>query len=230
MAGSITQKVGMPTNVTVGTVTTLDAGKQATVTNSSSDKYNPVLNFGVPKGDTGAQGKTGAQGPQGNTGPQGEQGVKGNTGPTGPQGPKGETGVQGPQGKTGATGPTGPQGPQGKQGNTGPTGNGISSVSTTYQVGTSATTAPTSTWNASVPAVGAGQYLWTRIVVNYTNGSSSSPFYSVARSGSNGPVGPQGTQGATGPQGPQGATGAAGRGITNMAINSAGHLIVTYDK
>lgn len=107
MAGSITQKVGVPTNVTVGTVTTLDAGKQATVINSSSDKYNPVLNFGVPKGDTGAQGKTGAQGPQGKTGA---------TGPTGPQGP------------TGPVGPTGPRGPQGGQGATGAAGRGITNM------------------------------------------------------------------------------------------------------
>ena len=84
---------------------------------------------------------------------------------------------------TGATGGTGPQGPQGE---TGATGKGVSSVTVTYQAGSSNTSAPTGTWQNSPPSVSQGQYLWTKIVLNYTDNTSSSPLYSVARQGSNG--------------------------------------------
>ena len=39
----------------------------------------------------------------------------------------------------------------------------------TYQVGTSATTAPTGEWSLGVPTVPIGQYLWTRTVITYTD-------------------------------------------------------------
>ncbi len=81
------------------------------------------------------------------------------------------------QGSTGATG---------AKGETGATGNGVSSTTITYQAGSSNTTAPTGTWSNTPPSVSQGQYLWTKMVVNYTNGSSSQPVYSVARQGSNG--------------------------------------------
>lgn len=44
--------------VSVGTTTTLPAGSSATVTNSGTNT-DPVLNFGIPKGDTGAAGADG---------------------------------------------------------------------------------------------------------------------------------------------------------------------------
>ena len=78
---------------------TLPAGSDATVT-----VVDGKIVYGIPRGDTGAQGPQGERGPQGEQGPQGE---------TGPQGPKGDTGEQGP---TGATGETGPQGPAGADG------------------------------------------------------------------------------------------------------------------
>ena len=136
----------------------------------------------------------------------GMKGATGATGATGPQGPKGETGAQGPQGPTGATGPQGAA------------GNGIKSTAVTYQGSTSGTTVPTGTWSSSVPSVAAGSYLWTRTVVTYTNGSTSTS-YSVGKmgntgaTGATGPQGPQGEKGATGatgPQGPKGETGARG--------------------
>lgn len=43
---------GEAATVEIGTVTTLDAGSDATVTNSGSE-YNAVFNFGIPKGDAG---------------------------------------------------------------------------------------------------------------------------------------------------------------------------------
>lgn len=44
--------------VSVGTTTTLPAGSSATVTNSGTST-DPILNFGIPKGDTGAAGADG---------------------------------------------------------------------------------------------------------------------------------------------------------------------------
>ena len=143
-----TGATGQSANISVGTVTTLSAGSNATVVNSGTS-MDAVLDFGIPQGATGA---TGPQGPQGETGPQGPQGPQGPEGPAGPQGPKGDTGPQGPSGAEGATGPQGPQGetgatgatgPQGPQGETGPAG-----ASATIAVGT-VTTLPAGS-NATV--------------------------------------------------------------------------------
>ena len=41
--------------ITIGTVTTLSPGSDATVTNSGT-ATDPIFNFGIPKGDTGAAG------------------------------------------------------------------------------------------------------------------------------------------------------------------------------
>ena len=65
---------------------------------------------------------------------------------------------------TGATGGTG---------STGATGKGISSTAITYQAGSSGTTAPTGTWSATIPAVSASQYLWTRTIITYSDSTTS---------------------------------------------------------
>ena len=119
-----TGATGQSANISIGTVTTLSAGSNATVVNSGTS-MDAVLDFGIPqgaKGDTGDTGPAGPQGPQGDTGATGPQGPKGDTGATGPQGPKGDTGATGPQGPKGDTGDTGPQGPKGDTGETGATG------------------------------------------------------------------------------------------------------------
>ena len=68
-------------------------------------------------------------------------------------------------------------------------GNGTSvtvkSTSVTYQVGNSGTTKPTGTWQSEVPTVGNGQYLWTKTVVQYSDGKSTEA-YSVSYNGTNG--------------------------------------------
>ena len=119
-----------PASIAVGVTTTTDPGTNASVTNVGTDD-NVILNFNIPKGETGPigpQGIPGIEGPTGPTGPtgpqglQGLQGIQGPTGPTGPTGPQGLQGLQGIQGSTGPTGPTGPQGLQGLQGIQGPTG------------------------------------------------------------------------------------------------------------
>lgn len=48
----ITGPAGAPASVSVGAVTTLDAGKPATVTNSGTP-LDVILDFGIPRGDVG---------------------------------------------------------------------------------------------------------------------------------------------------------------------------------
>lgn len=50
----------VPCSISVGTTTTLAEGSSATVTNSG-DQYNAVLDFGIPKGDTGKSAYQAAQ-------------------------------------------------------------------------------------------------------------------------------------------------------------------------
>ena len=64
---------GAAATVTVGTVTTGEPGTDAIVTNSGTES-SAVLNFTIPRGETGA------------VGPRGPKGDKGDTGETGPSG------------------------------------------------------------------------------------------------------------------------------------------------
>lgn len=61
----------------------------------------------------------------------------------------------------------------------------ISSTSVTYQASNSGTTTPTGTWSTTVPAVSNGQFLWTKTVVTYSDGKSTTS-YSVSYKGTNG--------------------------------------------
>lgn len=70
----------------------------------------------------------------------------------------------------------------------------ITSKSVTYQASTSGTTTPTGTWVANPPAVAKGQYLWTKTVVTYSDGNSTTA-YSVAYQGTNGTNGQNGSAG-----------------------------------
>ena len=58
---------GVTPNITIGTVTTLEAGQQATVVNSGT-KENPIFDFGIPKGENGSNGERGERGEQGANG------------------------------------------------------------------------------------------------------------------------------------------------------------------
>ena len=64
----------------------------------------------------------------------------------------------------------------------------VTSTSVTYQAGTSGTTKPTGQWVTTIPSVPAGQYLWTKTVVEYSDGNSTES-YSVSRQGANGSAG-----------------------------------------
>lgn len=74
----------------------------------------------------------------------------------------------------------------------------ITSTSVEYQKSSSGTATP-STWQSTIPNVPAGQYLWTKTTVYYSNGKSTVS-YSVAK---------------------QGSTGASGKGIKSTAITYA---------
>ena len=73
-----TGATGQSANISIGTVTTLPSGSNATVVNSGTS-MDAVLDFGIP------------QGPQGEIGPQGPKGEKGGTGPQGASGPAGSS-------------------------------------------------------------------------------------------------------------------------------------------
>lgn len=90
----------------------------------------------------------------------------------------------------------------GAQGATGETGNGVKSTAVTYKASASGTDIPSGDWSTTIPTVSAGQYLWTRTVITYTNNDTSTS-YSV------------GMMGATGAQG---GTGAAGKGVKSTEI------------
>lgn len=92
-----------------------------------------------------------------------------------------------------------------KQGAMGPAGKGVVSSATTYQAGTSGTTPPTGTWSDSIPSVSENQYLWTKIVLTYSDNTNSTAYS----------VGKMGATGATG------STGATGNGIKSTTINFA---------
>ena len=64
----------------------------------------------------------------------------------------------------------------------------ISSTSVQYQTSTSGTTTPTGAWENSVPNVPNGQFLWTKTVVNYSDGKSTTS-YSVSYKGTDGQKG-----------------------------------------
>ena len=67
----------------------------------------------------------------------------------------------------------------------------VTSTTVTYQAGSSGTTQPTGTWSSTIPSVPAGQYLWTKTVVTYSDGKSTTS-YSISRNGTNGTNGTNG--------------------------------------
>lgn len=72
-----------------------------------------------------------------------------------------------------------------KAGETGATGNGIASSAITYAASTSGTTVPSSGWQATIPTVAEGSFLWTRTIFTYTNGNTNTS-YAVAKQGEKG--------------------------------------------
>ena len=75
----------------------------------------------------------------------------------------------------------------------------VSDTKIEYQQSTSGTTTPTGTWSTTPPTAIAGQYMWTRTTVTYSDGKTAVS-YAVGKNGTNG------------------SAGAAGRGIKSTAV------------
>lgn len=73
------------------------------------------------------------------------------------------------------------------KGQTGQSGTSVTvrSTSVTYQASTSGVTKPTGEWKTEIPNVPDGQFLWTKTVVNYSDGKSTEA-YSVSYKATNG--------------------------------------------
>ncbi len=69
--------------------------------------------------------------------------------------------------------------------------NTIESSKITYQISPNGTEVPSGAWQTEIPEIQQGMFLWTKVVINYSNGSNST-FYSVAYSGIDGTGGSAG--------------------------------------
>lgn len=175
-------------------------------------------NFKGPKGDTGAKGATGAAGPQG---PQGVKGDKGDTGATGPQGP---------------TGATGPQGAKGDAFAIAKTYASIAAMNADF-AGTDVKTGQfvmidtgnvNDADNAKLYVKGAAAYTYITDLSGATGMTGpQGPTGATGAKGATGAAGPQGPKGDKGDTGAQGPAGTDGQ-TPMLTINSAGHLIATY--
>ena len=104
---------------------------------------------------------------------------------------------QGADGAAGSDGAPGAPGAPGADGKDGTDGIGVSGSEVRYQASNSGTTAPTGAWLTSPPSLDAGQYLWTRTTITYTDGKSTVS-YSISMKGETGPQGIKGEPGADG--------------------------------
>lgn len=77
------------------------------------------------------------------------------------------------------------QGSNGQNGTNGSNGVGISTTIIEYNKSTNSTTPPSTGWTSTIPSINGGQYLWTRVTLNYTNGQKAES-YTVARQGEDG--------------------------------------------
>lgn len=110
----------------------------------------------------------------------------------------------------------------GNTGANGTDGRGVLSSLVSYQASPDGTTAPTGEWADKIPDVPAGQFLWTRTVITYTDGNAST-LYSVSRSGKDGQDGKDGDNGTNG------TNGVGIESITNYYLASASASGVTTD-
>ena len=94
-------------------------------------------------------------------------------------------------------GDKGDKGDTGNDGIAGKDGVGIKTTVITYAISTNETTAPATGWTSSVPSLVKGQYLWTKTVWNYSDGTSESGYTVtyIAKDGNNGNDGIAGKDG-----------------------------------
>lgn len=136
----------------------------------------------------------------------------------------------GADGVPGKDGSPGQAGQPGKDGVNGTNGVGVSSSAVTYQISASGASVPAGTWSSTLPSLVKGQYLWSRAVISYTDGSSTT-VYSVSYQGADGSPGQKGDTGATGSTGPANTltigtvgTGEAAATITGTSPNQVLNL------
>lgn len=112
----------------------------------------------------------------------------------------------------------------GKDGENGKDGTSVSitSTSVTYQASSSGTVTPTGTWQTTVPSISNGQYLWTRTIVNYSDGKSTTS-YSVSYKGTNGKDGYTPQKGIDYFDGKDGENGTSERLFIKYSANSNGN-------
>ena len=79
----------------------------------------------------------------------------------------------------------GNNGQNGTNGADGDDGVGISTTIIEYNKSTNSTTPPSTGWTSTIPSISGGQYLWTRVTLNYTDGKKAES-YTVARQGEDG--------------------------------------------
>lgn len=79
----------------------------------------------------------------------------------------------------------GNNGQNGTNGADGEDGVGIANTIIEYNKSTNSTTPPSTGWASTIPSISGGQYLWTRVTLNYTNGQKAES-YTVARQGEDG--------------------------------------------
>lgn len=94
-------------------------------------------------------------------------------------------------------GAKGDKGDTGNDGIAGKDGIGLKSTTVTYAASASGTTAPSTGWQEQVPTVAPNNFLWTRTVWTYTDGTSETG-YSVAKMGKDGAKGDDGIAGKDG--------------------------------
>lgn len=153
------------TTITIGTVTALPAGSTPTAS-ITGNSPNQVLNLGLPIPMAGANGASNTLSIGTVTSGPAAASITGNS-------PNQTLNLVLPPGQPGSNGV------------------GIASQAITYQQSASGTTPPTGTWTTAIPAITKGTYLWTRIVLTLTDGSSSTS-YAVAYQASDGLPGTNG--------------------------------------
>ena len=223
MTSLVRLKKSTTSTIEVGTVTTLAAGADATVTNSG-DEVNAVFDFGIPqgaKGDKGDKGDTGEQGATGETGATGATGatpdvsmtatVDGQTGTPSVVVTKSGT-AENPNFNVAFSGLKGAKGDKGDTGDTGATG---ATGATPNVSATASVNSATGTPSVSVTK----------------SGTAENPYFAFAFENLKGEQGAQGIQGEKGDKGDKGDAGSAGNITATASVDATtGTPAVTVTK
>ncbi|MDM1535043.1 hypothetical protein [Myroides odoratimimus] len=131
--------------------------------------------------------------------------------PFGKDGVNGKDGEKGDRGPKGDKGDTGAKGQDGKDGNNGTPGKDGKYSIYNFAKNTSLTTAPTSGWSVTPPALAVSEYLWQRIGEVTPPATAPTTWKTAVRiSGPKGDTGAKGSTGATGAKGTDGKNGING--------------------